>query len=83
VGALVQLNVKDPESAWTLDLRSQPGTVKEGSAKDAAATLTIADEDLAALAKGQSAQDLHQRGKLRVDGEMRVAQKLGFMKDLL
>ena len=38
--------------------------------------------DLIALAKGQSAADLFQRGKLRVDGDMRPAHKLGFLKGL-
>jgi len=83
VGALVQFNIKDPASAFTVDLRGEQASISEGTAKDAAVTFTLADEDLAALAKGQSAEDLHQRGRLRVDGEVRLAHKLSILKDLL
>jgi 3-hydroxyacyl-CoA dehydrogenase/3a,7a,12a-trihydroxy-5b-cholest-24-enoyl-CoA hydratase len=83
VGALVQFNIKDPASAFTVDLRGEQASISEGTAKDAAVTFTLADEDLASLAKGQSAEDLHQRGRLRVDGEVRLAHKLSILKDLL
>jgi 3-hydroxyacyl-CoA dehydrogenase/3a,7a,12a-trihydroxy-5b-cholest-24-enoyl-CoA hydratase len=57
--------------------------VKEG--KDAAAetTLRLADADLSELVKGSDASDLHQRGKLRVDGDVRIAHKLGLFKGLV
>jgi 3-hydroxyacyl-CoA dehydrogenase/3a,7a,12a-trihydroxy-5b-cholest-24-enoyl-CoA hydratase len=46
--------------------------------------LTLADEDLLALAKGTvAARELFQRSKLRVDGEVRVAHRLGFLKNLV
>jgi 3-hydroxyacyl-CoA dehydrogenase/3a,7a,12a-trihydroxy-5b-cholest-24-enoyl-CoA hydratase len=82
VASLVQIKVTDPESAWVLDLRSGPGSVKEGTDASASTTLRLAEEDLIALAKGQSAADLFQRGKLRVDGDMRPAHKLGLLKGL-
>ena len=55
----------------------------EGTEATADATLTLADADLAALAKGRRAQSLYQHGKLRVDGDVRVAHKLGFFKGLV
>jgi 3-hydroxyacyl-CoA dehydrogenase/3a,7a,12a-trihydroxy-5b-cholest-24-enoyl-CoA hydratase len=50
------------------------GSDKEG------AVVTINDEDLTALAKGASVQALHQHGQLRVDGDIRLAHKLGIFK---
>jgi len=44
----------------------------------------IADEDLAALASGKAdARDLYQRGKLRVDGDVRLAQGLSVFSKLI
>jgi 3-hydroxyacyl-CoA dehydrogenase/3a,7a,12a-trihydroxy-5b-cholest-24-enoyl-CoA hydratase len=82
VGAVIQFVVKEPAGAWTVDLASGAGSVKEGSAAGAATTVTLAEEDLVALAKGESAYSLFQHGKLRVDGDMRPAHKLNFLKDL-
>jgi 3-hydroxyacyl-CoA dehydrogenase/3a,7a,12a-trihydroxy-5b-cholest-24-enoyl-CoA hydratase len=83
VGAVIQFVVKDPDGAYTVDLSAAPGSVKEGKAAAATTTLTLAEEDLVALAKGASAASLHQHGKLRVDGDVRPAHKLGFLKDLV
>ena len=50
----------------------------------AATTLVLDDGDLAALCKDPGgARDLYQHGKLRVDGDVRIAHKLGFLKDLI
>jgi len=50
-----------------------------GSDKEAA-VITINDEDLTALAKDASPQSLYQHGQLRVDGDVRLAHKLGIFK---
>jgi len=69
------------DKSWTVDLRKKPGTVTEGK-KDASATLTLADEDLEILASGkESPQELHQKGRLRVDGDVRAAQSLQFLRN--
>jgi 3-hydroxyacyl-CoA dehydrogenase/3a,7a,12a-trihydroxy-5b-cholest-24-enoyl-CoA hydratase len=81
VGALLQFKVKSPDSQWVVDLRSG-ATIKEGTDAAATTTLTLADEDLAALAGGAPARDLFQHGKLRVDGDIRLAHKLAFLKGL-
>ena len=44
--------------------------------------MTIADADLPALASG-NVKSLYQHGKLRVDGDVSVAHRLGFLKGLL
>jgi len=48
-----------------------------------AATITVSDEDLTSLAKGTNVQSLYMKGLLRVDGDVRVAHKLGILKDLI
>jgi 3-hydroxyacyl-CoA dehydrogenase/3a,7a,12a-trihydroxy-5b-cholest-24-enoyl-CoA hydratase len=84
VGALIQFKLTSPEGAWAVDFRSSPGSVSEGTQAGATTTVTLADEELRALAKGTAtAQDLYQRSKLRVDGDVRVAHRLGFLKNLV
>ncbi len=82
VGAIVQLVVTGPDSAFVVDLKNGAGSVKEGkSAADV--TLKLADDDLEALAKGETLRDLYQRGRIRIDGDARVAAKLSFFKGLV
>ena len=84
VGALLQFKLTSPQGAWAVDLRSAPGSVSEGQQPGATTTLTLADEDMQALAQGKvTARELFQRSKLRVDGDVRVAQRLGFLKNLI
>ncbi len=82
VGTVIQLDVANPEGHWVLDLTGH-GAVREGSDPKAATRLRIDDADLVALSKdpGQ-VRDFFQRGKLRVDGDVGPAHKLGFLKDL-
>ena len=76
VQAVITFKVTDPALEQTIDLSAG----KAGAAK---ATFTVADADLAALAAGATtAKDLYQKGKLRVDGDVGVAHRLGFMKGL-
>ncbi|HEU4407627.1 MAG TPA: SDR family NAD(P)-dependent oxidoreductase [Polyangiaceae bacterium] len=81
--ALVQIKVAEPDARWVIDARKAPATVAEGESNDAVATVTLRDEDLAELARGASAQTLYQRGRLRVDGDVRVAHRLGLFKGLI
>ena len=83
VGAVLQLDVKNPDASWVIDL-SGAGAVREGKEPRATTVLRIDDEDLVALSKDPSqAQSLYQHGKLRVDGDVRPATKLSFLKDLV
>lgn len=82
VGKTLQFRVKSPDAAWVVDLAASPPAVREGTA-DAAAVFTIDDEDLAKLAADPGkARDMFQHGKLRVDGDVRLAHKLGFLGGL-
>ncbi|MBX3211086.1 MAG: SDR family NAD(P)-dependent oxidoreductase [Labilithrix sp.] len=79
VGAKVALVVGD--HAWLLDLTGA-GAIAEGKGA-ADVTLTLGDDDLAALAKGESLRELYQHGRVRIDGDPRVAHKLNFWKGLV
>jgi 3-hydroxyacyl-CoA dehydrogenase/3a,7a,12a-trihydroxy-5b-cholest-24-enoyl-CoA hydratase len=83
VGKTLQFRVKSPDGAWVTDFAASPPAVREGTDAAAAAVITLDDEDLAALAADPSkAKDLFQHGKLRVDGDVRLAHKLGFLAGL-
>lgn len=71
VRASVTFNVIDPAASQTFDLGG-----------DAKAVFTIADADLPALATG-NVRSLYQHGKLRVDGDVTVAHRLGFLKGII
>ncbi len=83
VQAVLQFRLTDPDAAYVVDLAGGAGAVKPGTREGADAVFTLADEDFEALAKGEAdAKDLYQRGALRVDGDVRLAQRLGFLKGL-
>jgi 3-hydroxyacyl-CoA dehydrogenase/3a,7a,12a-trihydroxy-5b-cholest-24-enoyl-CoA hydratase len=74
--------LSNPESAWTIDLSTPPGTVSEGAGK-AACTLEMSDADFMAMATGQAdAMKLFSSGKLKISGDVMASQKLGFLKKL-
>ncbi|MEP6860427.1 MAG: SCP2 sterol-binding domain-containing protein, partial [Deltaproteobacteria bacterium] len=70
VRAKVTFKVTDPAFEKTYDLGGTSVT-----------TLTIKDADLAQLSAG-NAKSLYQHGQLRVDGDVSVAHRLGFLKGL-
>jgi 3-hydroxyacyl-CoA dehydrogenase/3a,7a,12a-trihydroxy-5b-cholest-24-enoyl-CoA hydratase len=55
--------------------------VKQGLHGAPATTFRLADAELPAL--GASARDLFQHGKLRIDGDVSVAHRLGLLKGLV
>ncbi len=80
IDAVLQFKVRTPERNWVVDTRDGLLAVREGEDQNAAAVFVIDDADLVSLASGKaSAQDLFQRGKLSVDGDLRLAHKLGFL----
>ncbi len=96
VGAVLQFDVTSPEAAgltpegsvrnetsWVIDLTGG-GAVREGKDAKANAVFRLADADLALLARDPSlSREFFQRGRLRVDGDVRLAHKLAFLlKDL-
>jgi 3-hydroxyacyl-CoA dehydrogenase/3a,7a,12a-trihydroxy-5b-cholest-24-enoyl-CoA hydratase len=83
VDAVISFKVKDAGFDFTADLKGGSPSVKPGLDAKAGTRLTLTDEALAALAKGESAQSLFQHGQIRVDGEVLAAHRLGFLKQLV
>jgi 3-hydroxyacyl-CoA dehydrogenase/3a,7a,12a-trihydroxy-5b-cholest-24-enoyl-CoA hydratase len=82
VKATIAFVVREPEAYFRVALVPGSASVSEGKGP-ADTTLTLADADLAALCRGEvRAQTLYQHGKMRVDGDVTVAHRLGFLKGL-
>ena len=82
--AVIRFAVTDPDATFTVDMAGVAPSVATGDGGEAAATFTVSDADLTALVKGEAtARDLFQRGKLRVDGDLSAAHRLGFLKGLI
>ena len=79
--AVFQLNLTNPSSAWTIDLKAGTAGPGESSSKPDA-TLTLADADYVALHKGEADPiKLFSSGKLKVAGDMMSVNKLeGLLK---
>jgi 3-hydroxyacyl-CoA dehydrogenase/3a,7a,12a-trihydroxy-5b-cholest-24-enoyl-CoA hydratase len=77
VRATIKLEVKDPDASQILELGG-------ADPKKVDAVCTLRDGDLAALAAGKTtARQLFQQGKLRIDGDLSVGHRLGFLKGLI
>jgi len=86
VGALVELRETNSGEAWTLDLRAEPvgERIQKGPASEPDSVFSIAIADLQDLVGGKvHARELFQQGKLRVDGDVGVAKRLGSLKQSL
>jgi 3-hydroxyacyl-CoA dehydrogenase/3a,7a,12a-trihydroxy-5b-cholest-24-enoyl-CoA hydratase len=69
---------------FVIDGSEQVFPVGGADANKVDATLTISSADLAALSSGKaSAKSLYQHGQLKVDGDVAVAHRLGFLKALI
>lgn len=83
-GHVLQFHVSEPNVAWTLDCSGDTPALREGADGEADAVLGITDKDLERLSKGEAEiRDLHQRGLLRVEGDVLLAREIGFMKGLV
>ncbi|MBL9026518.1 MAG: SDR family NAD(P)-dependent oxidoreductase [Myxococcales bacterium] len=71
--------IKVGSDTWLID---EKGSVGKGDAAAAKAVVTVSDDDLAEIAKTGDLRGAFMRGKLRVDGDVRVAQRLTFLKGL-
>lgn len=63
---------------WKIDLNKSPGVVRRGKAKTPDVTFTIADEHLIRIGRGElNLQTAFIQGRLKLDGDMSKAMKLG------
>eukprot|EP00441_Pelagodinium_beii_P036611 CAMPEP_0197646048 /NCGR_PEP_ID=MMETSP1338-20131121/21623_1 /TAXON_ID=43686 ORGANISM="Pelagodinium beii, Strain RCC1491" /NCGR_SAMPLE_ID=MMETSP1338 /ASSEMBLY_ACC=CAM_ASM_000754 /LENGTH=111 /DNA_ID=CAMNT_0043219629 /DNA_START=59 /DNA_END=394 /DNA_ORIENTATION=+ len=78
-GAVFQFNISDagPEGKFTLDLKNGNGAACAGEDPKADCTITIADADMVAMAEGKlDGMQAFMGGKLKIKGNMMLAQKL-------
>jgi 3-hydroxyacyl-CoA dehydrogenase/3a,7a,12a-trihydroxy-5b-cholest-24-enoyl-CoA hydratase len=81
--AVIRFVIEDGPT-WTLDLKSGQPTLGEGESGDPDTTLTLPDEALAEWVRGESdPKSLFMRGALRVDGQMKLVQRLEILDGLL
>jgi 3-hydroxyacyl-CoA dehydrogenase/3a,7a,12a-trihydroxy-5b-cholest-24-enoyl-CoA hydratase len=74
--ATVKFEVKDAGVSQIVTCGSDPAKID--------AVCTLSDTDLASLATGKTTpQQLYQQGKLRIDGDVSVGHRLGFLKGLI
>merc|ERR1712194_220460 len=78
-GAVFQFVISDagPEGKFTLDLKNGSGSATVGEDPKADCTITIADADMVAMAEGKlDGMQAFMGGKLKIKGNMMLAQKL-------
>ncbi|MDI1447455.1 peroxisomal multifunctional enzyme type 2 [Polyangium sp. 6x1] len=85
VNARIDFRLTGPDSEWHVDFTGGNTTVATGRATNPSAVLTLSTEDLVALVSGKEQEaHLYQTGRLRVDGDVRIASnRLNFLKGLL
>jgi len=82
VGASFLFKLANPASAWTVDLKSAPGSVSEGG-DSADCILDIAESDFLDMVSGKSdPMKLFSTGKLRISGDVMASQKLSFLQKM-
>eukprot|EP00746_Dinoflagellata_sp_MGD_P161215 gnl/MRDRNA2_/MRDRNA2_88277_c0_seq1.p3 gnl/MRDRNA2_/MRDRNA2_88277_c0~~gnl/MRDRNA2_/MRDRNA2_88277_c0_seq1.p3 ORF type:complete len:109 (-),score=26.98 gnl/MRDRNA2_/MRDRNA2_88277_c0_seq1:28-354(-) len=75
--AVFQFDLKG-KGEWVVDLKNGTGLVKEGKAEKADCTITMSEEDFVAMASGKlEGTQAFMSGKLKIKGNMMLAQKLG------
>ena len=81
VGKTYQFSLQDPDSAWSLDLKNEAGSVAEGPMDKPDCTIAMSDADFVAMALGKSdAMKLYMDGKMQISGDLMASQKLEFLK---
>ncbi|MCS6856758.1 MAG: SDR family NAD(P)-dependent oxidoreductase [Sandaracinaceae bacterium] len=77
----VELRVRDPEAVYTFEFDGVSCAVIDGSLPSPSAVVSIEDRDLGRLVRGEvSMRRLYQEGKMRIDGDIRLVQKMKWLE---
>ena len=77
---VISFSMSEPDSAWTATIENGSVTITDGLSDAADATITMSDADLGVLSSGEmDARALHQKGRLRIDGNVLAAHRIGFL----
>ena len=83
VGKTYQFSLRDPDSAWSLDLKNGAGSVVAGPMDKPDCTIGMSDADFVSMALGNSdAMKLYMDGKMQISGDLMASQKLEFLKNI-
>lgn len=79
IDAIYEFNITgDDGGTWTMDLKSDPKAISEGSKGNATCTITMSNSDFSDMIDGSlNPQMAFMTGKLKVSGDMGQAIKLG------
>src|ERR1019366_2584682 len=82
VGKVFVFKLTSPDSAWTIDVKNDKGSVAAG-VSPADTTLELTDADFLAMTSGKAdAMKLYMGGKLKIGGDVMAAQKLSFLQKI-
>lgn len=83
IKTVFQFILKDPDSAWVLDMKSGDGSVSQGNADKPDVTLELSEEDFVAMSTGKADPNkLYFGGRMKVSGNVMASQKLAFLQKI-
>ena len=78
VKGVIVFDIGPGQAAYTVDLKNGSGSVSEGKTGKADLTISVSDDNFAAMAAGKlNAQSAFMSGKIKIKGNMGLAMKLG------
>ena len=78
VKGVIVFDIGPGQAAYTVDLKNGSGSVTEGKGAKADLTISVSDDNFAAMAAGKlNAQSAFMSGKIKIKGNMGLAMKLG------